>query len=97
MTVIELHGRINESGQLEVELPEGLPAGEVRVRIELAEGENIPPLTEEEIAELMQVKPMTGAEIVDAGLTGGWRDLGIRDGTAWVEDVRRKRKERRSW
>ena len=46
MTVIELRGRINESGELEVELPDGLPAGEVRVRIELAEGEDIPPLTE---------------------------------------------------
>jgi hypothetical protein len=45
----------------------------------------------------MRPKPMTGAEIVDAGLTGGWRDLDIRDGIAWVEDVRRKRKERRSW
>jgi hypothetical protein len=27
--------------------------------------------TDEELTELMQVKPMTGAEIVDAGLTGG--------------------------
>jgi hypothetical protein len=97
VTVIEVRGRINETGQLEVELPEGLRPGEVRVRIELAEGEDIPPLTDEEIAELMHTKPMTGAEIVAAGLTGGWSDLGITDGTTWVEDVRRRRKERRSW
>jgi hypothetical protein len=44
MTVIELNGRITESGELEIDLPEGLPPGEVRVRIELAEGEDISPL-----------------------------------------------------
>lgn len=97
MTVFDLRGRITESGQLEVELPEGLPSGEVRIRIELAEGSDISPLTDDDITRLMQTTPMTGAEIVAAGLTGGWRDLDISDGTAWVEDVRRKRKERRSW
>lgn len=97
MTVIELRGRINESGQLEVALPEGLPPGEVRIRIELAEGENVAPLTDAELDELMRPQPMTGAEIVAAGLTGGWQDVGIEDGAAWVEEVRRKRKERRAW
>jgi hypothetical protein len=63
VTVIEPHGRINESGKLEVELPEGLPAGEVRVRIELAEGEGIPLGTDEEITELMRPKPMTGPRL----------------------------------
>jgi hypothetical protein len=97
VTVFELRGRINETGQLEVELPKGLRPGEVRVRIELVEGEDIPPLTDEKVAEMLQTTPMTGAEIVTAGLTGGWSDLGISDGTAWVDDVQHRRKARRSW
>jgi hypothetical protein len=97
MNAIELRGRITEAGQLEVKLPEGLPPGEVRVRIELAEGEDVPPFTDEEVDELMQITPMTGAEIVAAGLTGGWQDLAISDSTAWVKAVRRRRKERRAW
>jgi hypothetical protein len=35
MTTIELQGRINEEGKLEVDLPEGLPVGDVEVTIEL--------------------------------------------------------------
>ncbi len=94
MKVIEVSGRINEAGKLEIELPEGLPPGSVRVRIEL--GEDIPPLSEHEIDELLRTTPLTGAEIVAAGLTGGWSDLDIRDSAAWVEDMRRQRKEKRS-
>jgi hypothetical protein len=29
---------------------------------------------------------MTGKEIVEAGLLGGWADLGITDSQAWIED-----------
>ncbi len=35
MATIELNGRINEEGELEIELPEGLPVGNVKVTIEL--------------------------------------------------------------
>lgn len=68
---IELQGRITEQGRLEIELPAGLPAGEARVTIE------IPTLDwkAEELAETLKVQPLTGAEIVAAGLTevGGTR------------------------
>jgi hypothetical protein len=97
MTIIEVRGRINEHGQLEIELPEGLPPGEVRVLIERAEGEDLPPLTEAEIDELLRTHPMTGAAIVAAGLTGGWRDLGISSGETWVEAQRTRRKDRWAW
>jgi hypothetical protein len=50
------------------------------------------PLTDEEVAALMEVEPMTGAEIVAAGLTGGWEDLGITDGAEWVNAQKRKRR-----
>jgi hypothetical protein len=36
MATIELRGRINDDGELEVKLPEGLPRGEVKVTIEVA-------------------------------------------------------------
>lgn len=49
--------------------------------------------TIEEIYQLMQPEPMTGAEIVASGLTGGWKDDNITDGAAWVREQRRKRKE----
>ena len=38
---IELTGRINEQGELEVDLPKGLPPGEVHVVIELVSAEEI--------------------------------------------------------
>jgi hypothetical protein len=53
--------------------------------------------TDSEIAELMQVEPMTGAEIVAAGLIGGWEDLHISDGAEWVNEQKRKRREQRRW
>jgi hypothetical protein len=40
---------------------------------------------------------MTGAEIVAAGLTGGWSDIGVKDGQQWVDEQRKKRKDRRAW
>ena len=55
------------------------------------------PWTDEEIAEMMKIEPMTGAEIVAAGLTGGWADMGITDGAAWINEQKRKRKEKRRW
>lgn len=52
---------------------------------------------ENELAELLTVEPMTGREIVAAGLTGGWHDLGVEDGAAWVEKRRRAQRERCKW
>jgi hypothetical protein len=89
MNVIEVKGRINQEGKLEVELPEGLSPGEVRVRIERAAAE---PLTDAEIERLMQTEPASGAAIVAEGLPGGWREQSIENGQAWVEEQRRRRK-----
>ncbi|CAG1771055.1 hypothetical protein BAC2_01445 [uncultured bacterium] len=54
--------------------------------------EDIEPFTDEEIAEMLRPEPMTGAEIVAAGLTGGWADLGIADGAEWVQEQRFSRR-----
>ena len=63
----------------------------------LAEAQDDEVWTDDEIAALLTIEPLTGREIVEAGLTGGWRDMDIGDGAAWVDELRRKRKERRQW
>ncbi len=96
MLTIQLMGRITENGELEATLPAGLPPGEVHITIQIGEPE--PTWTNEELTELLQpVRPMTGKEIVDAGLLGGWADEGITDGATWIEEQRRKQRERSEW
>jgi hypothetical protein len=53
--------------------------------------------TKTELDELLTPAPMTGREIVAAGLTGGWHDLNIEDGATWVEKRRRAQREARKW
>ncbi len=91
MAVIHLNGRITESGELKLDLPSGLPPGEARITIEIP---IVPSWTAEEITKALKVEPMTGAEIVASGLVGGWEDEGITDSAAWMEEQRRKRRER---
>ncbi len=91
MVLIQLTGKITENGKLEVDLPEGLPPGDVQVTIEMPVEEAV--LIDEEIAELIQPKPIkSGAEIVARlEAEGGWEDLGINDGAEWVQEQRRKK------
>lgn len=53
--------------------------------------------TDAEIAELANIEPMTGAEIIEAGLIGTWADLDIKNSAEWVNEQKRKRKEKRRW
>lgn len=91
--IIELDAEITEDGELKVKLPEGIPPGKVHLKIE-AVGELpeiAPTWTDEEIAEMIHIEPMTSIEIVAAGLTGGWEDMGITDSVAWLKEQREKR------
>lgn len=54
-------------------------------------------LTEEEITDYMRVEPLSPSEISEHGLLGTWRDLDISDGSEWVNNHKRSRKERGSW
>jgi hypothetical protein len=94
MTTIHLKGRITDTGELDVDLPEGLPSGEARITIEIPLAHE---WTAQELDDLLKTAPMTGAEIVKTGLLGGWADEGIVDSEAWVGELRRKRREQRSW
>jgi hypothetical protein len=53
--------------------------------------------TEEELAELLKIEPMTGAEIVASGLMDSWTSNDLPDGGSWREEQQKKRKERRKW
>ena len=53
---------------------------------ELAHGRNTDVFwTDEEIAELMQSTPMSGAEIASAPEIGSWSDLDISDSAKWLK------------
>ena len=53
--------------------------------------------SDEELENLLEVKPMTGAEIVAAGITGGWANMHIPDGATWIAELRRRRRGRHQW
>jgi hypothetical protein len=50
-----------------------------------------------ELDALLTVEPLTGREIVEAGLTGTWAEYDLPDGVTWVEEQRRKRRELSKW
>ena len=105
MTLIELTGKINDQGELEIELPKGLPHhSRVKVTLEILAEKNPTsweeqPWTDEELEALLKTDPKTGAEITDwlmkEGDTG-WETFGM-TGEEWVEQKRRKDRERSQW
>jgi hypothetical protein len=97
MTTIVLEGRINETGELQIEKPQGLRTGKVKVTItELTDEKNeniheLRPWTEDEIHKMMQPAPKTGAEIVallDQLDLSEWRNMDIPDVVAWLKERR---------
>jgi len=99
MPTIHLEGQITATGELILDLPKDLPSGHVHVTIETLIPESVKSeeFTEEEVKDLLIFTPKTGAEIVAAGLMGGWRDLEINDPVIWVEEQRRKQRETHQW
>ncbi|RMF81308.1 MAG: hypothetical protein D6737_05435 [Chloroflexi bacterium] len=84
MVTITLKGRITDDGRLEVELPAGLPPGDVDVVLQMIDDMN-----ENDNLFVFEGKPLGELE------TGGWEDLDIEDSTKWVDEQRRKEQERR--
>lgn len=95
MVTIRLKGQVTPEGQLLFDVPDNLPPGEVDITIEVPNLDE--QFTEEEIKELLTFKPASGAEVVAKGLVGGWEHKGITDSVAFVEELRRKQRERRGW
>lgn len=99
MATLRLTGRVNTEGKLQVELPPGIPPGEVEVIITFPESDDvaIPEWTDQEIQDMLRVTPQTGAEIarlideMEAGFDH------ITDSAAWVEEQRRSQREGSQW
>jgi hypothetical protein len=90
MTVLHLTGRVTDSHELEVDLPPDVPIGQVLVTVEI-------PIAEpaDHQADPTRIEPMTGAEIIAAGLTGVWADQAIQDGQQWLDASRQRRRAAR--
>jgi hypothetical protein len=101
MVTIQLTGHITENGELQVELPAGLPPGNVQITIEMANTADLSwearAWTPEELTQLSTPDPKTGAEIVAwLQAQNDWLDTDGMTGEQWVEAVRRKEQERRA-
>ncbi len=106
MVTIHLKGQVTDEGELIFDPPKNLPPGEVEITIqaqralkaeesaEVSEDDD-QDFTDEEIKEFLTFKPLSGKEIVERGLAGGWEHKGITDPVEWVEEQRRKQRERR--
>jgi hypothetical protein len=55
-----------------------------------------PEWSQEELDQLLRIEPMTGSEIIAAGLTGGWKDEDVTTGSEWVQTNREARRKERS-
>ncbi len=83
---ITVKGYIKD-GQLQVDLPETLPDGEVEVTIAISE--------QNQEGQPSEFKGLTLGEILESGLVGSGADWDIGDSEEWVREQRRKRRERR--
>ncbi len=92
---IQLDAEITEDGQLNVQLPDDLPPGKVKLAIEYQT--NFQDWSGINIQEFLTAEPMSGAAIVAGGYSGGWEDLDITDSEKWVEEQRAIRREKRGW
>lgn len=100
---ITLQATIAEDGTLIIELPDEVAQNNITL-VKVSNGNASDTIaddetawTDEEIAEMLQPDPKTGAEIAKNPAIGAWADMGIEDSVAWVEEQRRKRRMRYQW
>jgi hypothetical protein len=94
MAIVRIKGILTAEGEIKVDLPENWQPGEIEILIP----SNETVWTDEELAELeelMKPEPVPASEIVMAEEIGSWSD--IEDSVAFVEELRRKRRERNQW
>lgn len=100
MADLIVKGYITDEGELRVELPQGIPSGEVQVAIsrQPKSTSSDETWTDEELDGLFDFKAKSGkaiAEFIESLPDNPWKKMGITDSQAWVEDQRRKAAERR--
>lgn len=107
--MVIVDGKIDENGQLIIQLPPDAPQGDVEVTIKKRVTYTPPELTPEEAAALdaefealmSDPKTLTGLgltaeEIANSPEIGIWKDReDMKDPVAWVAEMRRKSRERR--
>lgn len=92
-----------KDGKLEIDLPDNVTDGEVEVTLPVRQEkvssamQDETPLTDEEIEAFMRPNPKTGAEIAKNPSIGAWADYGITDSVEWINEQRRKQREKRGW
>jgi len=97
----ELDAVIDENGELRARVPKGTKPGDRKILLlppapdAAVPRENERPWTESEIKQMLVSHPKSGAEIAKSDAIGGWAHMGITDSVAFVEELRRERKERR--
>ena len=98
---IELDASIDENGNLRARAPKGTQPGDRKILLlppapdAAVPREDERPWTESEIKQMLVSHPKTGDEIAKSDAIGGWAHMGITDSVAFVEELRRKIKERR--
>jgi hypothetical protein len=107
--IVIVDGKIDENGQLIIQLPPDAPQGDVEVTIKKRMTYSTPKLTAEEEAaldtefEALMSDPqtftglgLTMGEIIKSPAIGIWKDREeTQDSVAWVAEMRRKKRERR--
>jgi len=98
MVTLRLTGHINRNGELRVDLPPGVPPGEVDVIITMTSAPaSDATWTDDEISRVIRVTPRSGEEIaamLDEAEDGYHH---IADSARWVDEQRNKRREDRQW
>jgi hypothetical protein len=88
--LVRLDGQITQDGQLVIELPDGLPAGEVKVTLEISAANDA--LTDAEIDAILSVQPARSREERIARLAeiepSSWSE--VDDPVGYVVEVKRK-------
>lgn len=86
--LVRLDGQITQDGQLVIDLPEGLPAGEVKVTLEISATDDM--LTDAEIDAILSVQPARTREERIARLAeiepSSWSE--VDDPVAYVDHIR---------
>ena len=97
MTVYRLRGSIDSNGQLQLDLPDDIPAGDVDVVISTRRVSSAPDWTDDELDAVLQVTPKSGSEIVSFLSTLEPAYTHIADSADWVAKQREQRRQQSSW
>lgn len=90
MTLVRVKGKLTESGQIELELPENWQAGDIIIEI---------PVQQTQIARsefgTVDISHFAGKTLgeIDKNLIGAGADWEIGDSADWVDEQRKKRTE----